>query len=213
MGNSSPLRTAIRNEDIEQVGVVLTAAGEGAPDAINEDFTGDCLCERGRNIQSPLHTVVSRGKLDMAELLIKHGADVSMGGRSGMTPLHYAAKNCDLEMCKLLVKYGADVNGEDNHGQRALHSAAVSPRAARSGNTEVLQYVLKDIGSADDINFQDADGRTALHEAAFWGHCACAQYLLDHGADKSLTSQKGQTALDEATHRQRTDMVALLSGV
>ena len=211
MGNSSPLRSTIRNDDHEGMQKVLKQSGEGAPDLINEDYTGDCLCERTRNIQSPLHTCVAKRKPEMAEMLLQYGADITLEGRSGMTALHYAAKNGDLRMCKILMKYHASTDAEDNLGQKPIHSAAASVWAESNGQNDVLRYLVEQVGKPEDVNHRDVDERTPLHVAASWGYLRLARYLLEKGAERDAKNIKGKTPLDEAIFNRREQMMEMLS--
>ena len=45
-------------------------------------------------------------------------------------------------------------------------------------------------------DIQDADGNTALHLAAIFGHKACAEAMLHNGADPSVRNNEGMTAAD-----------------
>lgn len=46
-----------------------------------------------------------------------------------------------------------------------------------------------------DINYQNKEGATLLMTAADRGHPQGLQYLLDRGADQTLTNAMGETAL------------------
>ena len=63
-----------------------------------------------------------------------------------------------------------------------------------------------------DLNVQDVDGETALHDAARFGHKGVATLLVDGGADASLQNKKGQTALQVAEEYDQPDIIAILSG-
>ena len=54
-------------------------------------------------------------------------------------------------------------------------------------------------------------GRAALHYGAIWGHLAIVKRLLLKGADPSLRTNVGQTALDLAQEWGHNEIVALLS--
>lgn len=62
---------------------------------------------------------------DVVELLVTHGADVSVRDRAGNTPLHCAAESDCLSAAKTLLDAGADPNaGEAYWGWSPLHVAA-----------------------------------------------------------------------------------------
>ena len=55
-----------------------------------------------------------KGHFDVAELLIKHGADVNSVARSGRTPLIAAAFGGHVKVVKLLLDNGAKLDKQDN---------------------------------------------------------------------------------------------------
>ena len=61
-----------------------------------------------------------RGRLEIAEMLIKHGADVNARAERGVAPLHEAAYTQQLELARLLLEHGADVNARDDKGRTPL---------------------------------------------------------------------------------------------
>ncbi len=81
-------------------------------------FQGCSVKVRDHAGWTPLHEVCNRGYLEIAELLIKHGADVDdRGGKDceGMTPLHDAATNGHLDVLNFLVrKAAANVHAKDD---------------------------------------------------------------------------------------------------
>ncbi|MFJ8260999.1 ankyrin repeat domain-containing protein [Rummeliibacillus sp. NPDC094406] len=90
------------------------------------------LIENGADINStaknsmkvmPLHSAVATKKVDIAELLLKNGAQVNAKQDSGWTPLHEAAMNGQLEMLQLLIRYGADNTLKKDDGETALDVA------------------------------------------------------------------------------------------
>ena len=58
---------------------------------------------------------------------------------------------------------------------------------------------------------QQINGNTALHWAAHYGNLAIATRLLEGGADLTLRNVFGETALDRARSRGKSEVVALLS--
>lgn len=59
---------------------------------------------------TPLHEACTRGHLDVARLLLQHGANHSEAAPSGIRPLHEAVENGYTEIVRLLLAYGADPN-------------------------------------------------------------------------------------------------------
>ena len=65
-------------------------------------------------------------------------------------------------------------------------------RASESGNLKLLETLLK-TGQANQLNFRK---KTPLHYAVTGGSLECVDYLLKHGADKSIQDQYDKTPLD-----------------
>jgi ankyrin repeat protein len=57
------------------------------------------------------------------------------------------------------------------------------------------------------LNAQNKAGNTALHWAALNGHLQAVKALLDHGADPTITNQKGHDAVYEAELNDRKEVV------
>ncbi|XP_072743856.1 tonsoku-like protein [Anoplolepis gracilipes] len=72
---------------------------------------------------SPLHEAANHGHVDIAELLLRHGANVNdPGGMSckGVTPLHDAACCGHFSMMQLLMQHGANVTLKTHDGDTIL---------------------------------------------------------------------------------------------
>jgi hypothetical protein len=76
---------------------------------------------------------------------------------------------------------------KDANKRGALHFAAIE------GQTEICNYLLQDLKL--NIDSKDDDGETPLIHAARQGHTATAKYLIDRGADATIASNLGATAL------------------
>lgn len=85
-----------------------------------------------------LAVAVDGGRLDMVQLLLDSGADITARSRHGEAPLQMAARGGHVALAQLLLGAGADVNAEPGYwtGQTALHAAA------KRGYIEVLKVLL-----------------------------------------------------------------------
>ncbi len=103
------------------------------------------LIERGAEINSPsrnpqkvmpLHSAAANRSLEIARLLLEHGADPDARQEGDFTPLHEAAANGQLELVSLLLAHGADVNLGQKPGQTALAFAQ------NAGHKAVADFLL-----------------------------------------------------------------------
>lgn len=92
------------------------AIKEGDLDNVKDCFNKDFINIKDHHGVTPLMIAVMRSYEDIAEFLIKNGADVNAQNNAGATPLMYACFENNLDMVKLLVKYGADVNVKTKYG-------------------------------------------------------------------------------------------------
>jgi len=73
---------------------------------------------------------------DIAEYLIKCGADVNICDEDETSPLHLAVIMQNLKICELFIKEGADVNKLDLDGNTPLHESV------SYGNLEILTKLV-----------------------------------------------------------------------
>ena len=83
--------------------------------------------------ESPLMLAALRGQEDVAQRLMKKGADVN---KTGWTPLHYAASGGKVPLLKLLIENHAYIDAESPNGTTPLMMAA------HYGSTEAVQLLL-----------------------------------------------------------------------
>jgi uncharacterized protein len=74
--------------------------------------------------------------------------------------------------------------------------AANAHRFAPTGMLAAVQYLVDELHA--DVNARDADGNTALHNAAARGDNEMIEYLVSKGADVTLVNRTGQTTVDMA---------------
>jgi ankyrin repeat protein len=73
--------------------------------------------------ETPLMLAAIQNQLELARVLISHGADVN---KPGWTPLHYAATKGHRDMMRLLLANNAYVDSESSNGTTPLMMAANS---------------------------------------------------------------------------------------
>jgi ankyrin repeat protein len=69
-------------------------------------------------------------------------------------------------------------------------------RYAPTGLLAAVKYLVEELGA--DVNAEDEDGNTAVHNAASRGDNEMIQYLVSKGADVKKVNRRGQTTVDLA---------------
>ncbi|KAF8902785.1 ankyrin repeat-containing domain protein [Gymnopilus junonius] len=148
--------------------------------------------------------------LDVVKYLLEHGANVNSEDRHGSTAVQAAISCKDLKTVEYLLDHGANLNKYDVKDQSIIdllfdaiercfnaivkhlleygvnaEYALIS--ASYSNNLDAMKLLL-DYGA--DVNFQTKNGDTALRGAVQMGHLNITAYLVEHGADMTLTGEK-----------------------
>jgi ankyrin repeat protein len=89
-------------------------------------------------------------------------------------------------------------------------------RYAPTGLFAAVKYLVEEVGA--DVNAEDEDGNTAVHNAASRGDTEMILYLVSKGADVKKVNRRGQTTVDMANGPvQRTqpypETIKLLEGL
>ena len=150
---------------------------------------------RMRMVQRALHWAAHWDDVDVADMLIRAGAQVNATNDYGVAPLVLAATNGSRAMVERLLSAGADPNTADNNGATALMFAV------RTGKIEVVEALLA--ASGVDVDAKDVvHGQTALMWAASEGHFEVERLLIGAGADVGARSKSGYTPVPVCGARQ-----------
>ena len=113
-----------------------------------------------------LHAAAAGYRKNIAEQLLKNGANVAAVNRRGATPLHYAADGhpssggwkptAQAEIITLLIKAGANPNALDKSGVAPLH------RSVRQRCASAVGSLLRNGAS---VRLKNKSGSTPLHLA------------------------------------------------
>lgn len=156
--------------------------------------------------QNPAHLLANqlvlnceKGNVDTVKRLLELGADPNTVRNLG-TPLCAATRSPNpVEIIKILIAAKADPIIEEHPGWHPLFCAV--------GNNQVAAARIL-IESDADINQRcSSNGWTALMNAACFGHVECAVELLALGADITIKSEDGLTAIDIARGNGRNQVV------
>ena len=110
----------------------------------------------------PLLAALCQGNIEVAELLLRHGADVNGRESTGQTMLLVALRwlidhNHILNIVEFLLTHGADVDARDDTFTSSLHLTTGRGHVV----TQVVTILLK---HKADVNSQDIHGNTPLHK-------------------------------------------------
>ncbi|KAI3587589.1 ankyrin repeat-containing domain protein [Fusarium oxysporum f. sp. albedinis] len=112
--------------------------------------------EQGANT---LYFAVKGGNIDIAESLIKAGAELMTHTGTGLTALHQAVSNGDISMAKDLLMEGIDPNNADPFGKTPLHFIKCSEEEMAHPAVKMIKTLVE---HGADINRCDLLGNTPL---------------------------------------------------
>jgi ankyrin repeat protein len=144
----------------------------------------------------------SHNDLEMADMLLRAGADAKSVNEFGATALYAAASNAELPMTQKLLAAGADPNTGLVSGETALM------QAARRGNVEVVQALLA--AKADPNAKEKNGGQNALMWALSQKQSAVADALIRAGADVNAGSKSSFTPMMFAAQQGDVDSIRTL---
>jgi hypothetical protein len=131
-----------------------------------------------------LHWACMRARWDVAEFLIKKGADLNVAGGDGGTPINWVVHHDNVEIVNLMVEKGAKLNIRNQWGMTELHTAIWR------GCINVVEYLL-DHGS--DPTIKTNEGWTAMHYAFRSGHDNVIEMLKERGLSMTEKDNMGRT--------------------
>ena len=158
---------------------------------------------RGGRYVTPLHAALNKGHLDIARLLIEHGANVNAQDDEASSPLRMALYFRQFDVVPPLLRKGADANVRLNRHSEStpLHIASCS------GHPIVIKSLLE---YGAQVNVWDGKGRTPLHIASNNGDSNAVQLLLEYEADVTSQDKKGFTPLHLVSIKGNLEIVKLL---
>ena len=174
----TPLESAVANSDYAQVKALLPNEKN-----INQPLTdGETL----------LHYSATRTNVEIAELLLDAGADLSAKNSNHETPLHTAIRYGSENIALLFIDRGADVNAIIPNGPSIL------TKAAARKNLELVQRIVE---KGADPTLPDGRGETPLFAAAERGSDDIFNYLLGRVSQQNAGIQLDKSLLFAAVNR------------
>jgi len=168
----------------------------------------------GKDSEALIEAAFSGGPKVM-RVLLEAGAPADAVDRGGFTALMGAVGWDDVGLVRWLLAKGAKVNaantfaGKAVHGDIALKKLTALMMAVPYGSPELVKTLL-DAGA--DVNAKDVRGMTPLAFAVSSTRqdVRVVRMLLAKGADVSVVSEAGETALDWARKFGSKDVIAML---
>jgi ankyrin repeat protein len=194
----------------------------GTPPIQQATFEGrkamvELLIARGADVNArsihyltPLQTAAEHSRLEVARVLLQHGAKIDATGvepGQGRTALHIACAKGDISMARLFLEWKADPNVVScPPGPLDPDRAPGTPlmEAVRSQNVELVTFLL-DRGANPNVPVNEGKD-SALRTAVLSGPTAITKLLLDRGADPNSSS-----VVFVAVSRNSPELVELLA--
>jgi ankyrin repeat protein len=200
----TPLHSIANKGNLSAVQRVLFDKSGGTAATWNTDF------EKHRD-------AAEKVTVEIAELLIKNGADINAKDEKGDTPLSSAKAAKNKALVEFLEKYNASGTSSVQPAEQVKQPAAGQTEnkedrfplrsAVAKGDVEKVKEL---IAKGYNINTQDDANWTPLHNSAQAGRKEIAELLMASGADVNAKNKDGWTALMFATVGGYTEIVKSL---
>ena len=180
---------------VVSIGETKTVGNNGFTKRILEDKTYN-INEVNQQNESALLIATHNNFVEIAKVLIDHGADVNQQDNIQDSPYLYAGAQGKTEILAYMLK-----NSQPNQQIYNRFGGNTIIPAAEKGHLDTVKLLLED--GTVDINHQNNYGYTALIEAITLTdgskvHQDIVAELLKYGADKNLKDNYGKTATDYA---------------
>src|SRR5678809_294947 len=150
---------------------------------IGSGLKGDGVNAPDKDGTRPLHWAVRADELEIADLLLKAGADATAQNRLGLTALNLAATNGNGAMIRKLLDHGANASEVEKTGETILMVAT------RSGSADAVRAILE--RGVNPNTTEPQLQTTALMMAAEAGYTESVRALLEYKADIIARSRIG----------------------
>ncbi|CAI7580097.1 unnamed protein product [Penicillium glandicola] len=186
--------TIDHGDDEAQAQLLYIAIGYGWDDivqrVIEKSFSAEGIYHRWETkYKRPILQAICNGHFGIANLLIKHGANIQeyQGDDMDEGALPLAIQLGNVQFAELLIDHGAEVNCISNRGETALAEAAIL--ASKNGKVSADMFrMLLDRGADPtktalyaDSTFNPSSGENAITRALYFGAVDVVQILAERG--------------------------------
>src|SRR5438067_13056499 len=180
---------------------LFTARGEGFMPPRKNRVLAEVLAHG-----APLDRFEAAALADTARIAKELAADpkyTEAESNFGWAPLHFAAFAGNVEVAKLLLDRGAAIDRRANTKFRNTPLQV----SLLTRQDEMAAFL---VAHGADVRIEQAEGFTALHEAAQNGSEKVVKLLLDSGADPNVRTTDGRTPLGIARKKGYDEIARLL---
>lgn len=197
---------------------------------LSQGWNIDELLKLGEHTSlSPINCALVMNRLKSLKWLVEHGVNLNVPYDSSFL---YAVRFCNEKVIRYIVSHGAKVNGVNHVYSEAFMQALCGKKyenlpviqslghtvkqygsyafrsAVSDGNYEVMDFFLKN-GVDINCNYPDMvfpNKPTPLCVAARHGDFPMCRYLVEHGADVTLTDEDGMRPYSIALENGYTEL-------
>ncbi len=152
---------------------LVVSVWEELPDSVKDDYSEERIKTAPADVRQEIFDHAQRQDSLQALMPDPSGLPPVNTGDPAVFPLHAASG----------VGYGEGF-------------ASNAHRHVENGWLPSVRFLIEEVGV--DVNMRDHNGYTALHHAAARGDNEMILYLVEHGADVTVISRRGQTTADMA---------------
>ncbi|XP_067650462.1 ankyrin repeat domain-containing protein 50-like [Haliotis asinina] len=188
---------------------------------------------RGQFGRTSLMTALFRGHREVADVLVRRGANVSIVDDNGDSILHSACRGGHVCMVRYVLSHcSVDINSRSKSGKTPLMTTVyyghreifdvlvgmganmshldddgdnILHYASKGGHVSMVKYVLSNCSV--DINSRTKFGKTPLMTTVYHGHRVVADVLVGLGANVSLVDANGDSVLHAACRGGHMNLV------
>ena len=149
-----------------------------------------------------IFTAAREGDSAAIRNFVQQGGDINKPNAKSHTPFILASYYGHTQTLETLLKIGADACTLDNKGSNAFMGVAFK------GHQHVAKWLLKN--TSCNVNHQNYAGQTALMMASLFGREDIIKLLLEHGANRSLKDNQGNTSVKLAQAQGLSRVVEII---